>query len=285
MQYQDISDGDGVPWRDITGSHRTFASKLEEGGSDSSIDTTVMTQSAAGANESQYGKLSMDREGKLTCRTDIPLLGNGAVVSATSNSTKDTAFSVYQLGLDERARECYKCVHIDVENADGSPGEFLAFPPYSAPGGLQEVLFPYRKSSTSASITSPTSAKQENAVMKSSFESYEMVQLDESSSSLNDALETSTDYLIKTFRRLGLVAGASLLRFGDLSVYEEAHFSAGGELNDCADLTHLGGCGCFEEQRRLYQLRLEAFETTNAQCSKSSSTTNADRAQISTTKR
>ena len=209
----------------------------------------------------------MDREGKIKCRTDIPLLGNGT-------------------GPNERARECYKCVHIDVENDDGSPGEFLSFPPYSAPGGLQEIMFPeqYRKSSTLASATSPTSAKQDDAVTNSSSEISEMVQVDDSSSSsLNGVLETS----VKTFRRLGLVAGASLLRFGDLSVYEEAHFSAGGELNDCADLTHLGGCGCFEEQKRLYQLRLEALETTKGHASSniarsdspSTFATNTDKAQ------
>lgn len=245
MQYQDIRDGDGVPWRDKTGSHRTFASKLEEGGSDSRIDTVVMTQSAAGANDSQCGK------GKVTCRT--------------------TALSDDQKGPGECDHECYKCVHIDVENSDGSPGHFLSFPPYSAPGGLQEIVF-------------PKSARQDSTIANSSSELSEMVQVDDSStSSLNGVLESS----VKTFRRLGLVAGASLLRFGDLSVYEEAHFSAGGELNDCADLTHLGGCGCFEEQKRLYQLRLEALETTKGQASgnvtrsdsASTFTTNTDKAQ------
>ena len=259
MQYQDIRDSDGVPWRDKTGSHRTFASKLEEGGSDSSIDTVVMAQSAAGANDSQCGKLQC--KGKVTCRT--------------------TALSDDQIGPDEREcykRECYKCVHIDVENLDGTPGEFLSFPPYSAPGGLQEIIFPeqYQKSCTSA--------RQDSTIANSSSELSEMVQVDDSSSSsLNGVLESS----VKTFRRLGLVAGASLLRFGDLSVYEEAHFSAGGELNDCADLTHLGGCGCFEEQKRLYQLRLEALETTKGQASgnvarsdsASTFTTNRDKAQ------
>lgn len=74
-------------------------------------------------------------------------------------------------------------------------------------------------------------------------------------------------------------------------MYEEAHFSAGGELNDCADLTHLGGCGCFEEQKRLYQLRVtEALETakghasSNVARSDSASTfvTKADREQQNT---
>ena len=281
MQYEDIRDGEGVPWRDKTGRHRSFASKLEEGGSNSSIDAAVMAQSA----DSQFGKLSMDCKGKVTCRTDIPLLGNDALVPVPSRSTKDTALLVDQLGPDERARECYKCVHIDVENPDGSPGEFLAFPPYSAPGGLQEIIFPEQYHNSSTFATSPTSARQDNAITNSSSEISEMMQVDDSSSSsLNGVLETS----VKTFRRLGLVAGASLLRFGDLSVYEEAHFSAGGELNDCADLTHLGGCGCFEEQKRLYQLRVtEALETakghasSNVARSDSASTfvTKADREQ------
>ena len=274
MQYQDIRDGDGVPWRDKTGRHKTFAPCLEEGESDSSIDTTILAQSATGATDVPHGKLSMDRRGKVICRTEhVPLSGAGAVeMTAPSN----------------RIRECYKCVHIDVENPDGSPGDFLSFPPYSAPGGLQELMFPEQYHKSSTSLTSPTSTKQDHAFQtNSSSEATEIIQLDESTSSLNGVLESSTEYLMKTFRRLGLVAGASLLRFGDLSVYEEAHFSAGGELNDCADLTHLGGCGCFEEQKRLYQLRLEALETTKGHASSniavsnsaSTSLANADKAR------
>ena len=185
----------------------------------------------------------MDRRGKVVRRTSIEISGIDA------GNTPDA-----EVNLDGRhvARECYKCLHIDVENPDGSPGEFLSFPPYSAPGGLREILFP------SEAVTSP-----------------DMDHLEESSSSLQ-VLESATDYLMKKVRRLGVIAGASVLRFGDLSVYEEAHFATGHDLNDCADLTHLGGCGCFEEQKRLHQLRLEALELTTDKGNRADSNSDSD---------
>ncbi len=274
MLKRDIRDEHGVPWREKTGRHRTFEKELEDGGRDNStIDTAAIIPSADST------RLSLTRRGKVIRRTSIEISG----IDAGNEVEADG---------DGRhvARECYKCLHIDVENPDGSPGEFLSFPPYSAPGGLREILFPSEAESV-ASPTSNSSAKHEKDVAHLPSDASDMDQLEESSSSLQvlesatdvahlpsdtsdmdqlgesssslQVLESATDYLMKKVRRLGVLAGASVLRFGDLSVYEEAHFATGHELNDCADLTHLGGCGCFEEQKRLHQLRLEALGTTD----------------------
>lgn len=259
MLKRDIRDEHGVPWREKTGRHRTFEKKeLEDGGRDNSTIDAAAIIPSAGPNST---RLSLDRRGKVVRRTSIEISGIDA------GNTPDA-----EVNLDGRhvARECYKCLHIDVENPDGSPGEFLSFPPYSAPGGLREILFP----SESESVAS--SAKHEKDVAhQPSDTSADMDQLEESSSSLQ-VLESATDYLMKKVRRLGVIAGASVLRFGDLSVYEEAHFATGHELNDCADLTHLGGCGCFEEQKRLHQLRLEALELTTDKGNRADSNSDSD---------
>mmetsp|Transcript_20248 Transcript_20248/g.58093 ORF Transcript_20248/g.58093 Transcript_20248/m.58093 type:complete len:271 (+) Transcript_20248:200-1012(+) len=266
MLRQDIRDAKGVPWREKTGRHRTFEKKLEEGGSDSSIDTAATNPSA----NSNNNRLSSVRQGKVVRRTSM-------LISGTDAGTPDA-----EADLDGRhvAGECYKCLHIDVENPDGSPGEFLSFPPYSAPGGLQETLFPEERCqiSSSTSVATPTlhslAAKHEKDVAHLPSDAPGMDQLEESLSSLQ-VIESSADYLMKTLRRMGVIAGASVLRIADLSVYEEAHFATGDELNDCADLTHLGGCGCFEEQRRLRRLRLEASEIQILASSSSTATASA----------
>ena len=289
MLKRDIRDEHGVPWREKTGRHRTFEKKeLEDGGRDNSTIDAAAIIPSAGPNST---RLSLDRRGKVVRRTSIEISGIDA------GNTPDA-----EVNLDGRhvARECYKCLHIDVENPDGSPGEFLSFPPYSAPGGLREILFPSESESVASSAKhekdvahqpSDTSADMDQLEESSSSlqvlesvtdvahlpsdTSADMDQLEESSSSLQ-VLESATDYLMKKVRRLGVIAGASVLRFGDLSVYEEAHFATGHELNDCADLTHLGGCGCFEEQKRLHQLRLEALELTTDKGNRADSNSDSD---------
>ena len=290
MLKRDIRDEHGVPWREKTGRHRTFENELEDGGRDNSTIDTAAINPSAGPNSTRH---SLDRRGKVVRRTSIEISGIDA-----GNEVEPDGYGRHV------ARECYKCLHIDVENPDGSPGEFLSFPPYSAPGGLREILFPSESESV-ASPTSLSSAKHEKDVAHLPSDASDIIQLEESSSSLqvlesttdvahlpSDAsdmdqlwesssslqvLESATDYLMKKVRRLGVIAGASVLRFGDLSVYEEAHFATGHELNDCADLTHLGGCGCFEEQKRLHQLRLDALETdTSSRGNRADSTSNSD---------
>ena len=163
----------------------------------------------------------------------------------------------------------HPCIHIEAEtSADGSPLEFLCFPPYCAPGGLRERIFPERCSESTVEFGARVAKSSDSQVCQSSDE-YHLPP--DSPSLLNqvwrkaasglgagsDIASSSNQHLIQGLRRLGLLAGASFLRFGDLTVYERAHFSTGEKLNDVADLTHLGGCGCFEEQQRLYRLRLE----------------------------
>ena len=261
MLKRDIRDEHGVPWREKTGRHRTFENELEDGGRDNSTIDTAAINPSAGTNSTRH---SLGRRGKVVRRTSIEISGIDA-----GNEVEPDGYGRHV------ARECYKCLHIDVENPDGSPGEFLSFPPYSAPGGLREILFP----SESESVASPTwlsSAKHEKDVAHLPSDASDIIQLEESSSSLQ-VLESATDYLMKKVRRLGVIAGASVLRFGDLSVYEEAHFATGHELNDCADLTHLGGCGCFEEQKRLHQLRLDALETdTSSRGNRADSNSDSD---------
>ena len=274
MLKRDIRDEHGVPWREKTGRHRTFEKKeLEDGGRDNSTIDAAAIIPSAGPNSTQ---LSLDRRGKVVRRTSIKISG----IDAGNEVEPDG-----EVNLDGRhvARECYKCLHIDVENPDGSPGEFLSFPPYSAPGGLREILFPseavtspdmdhLEESSSSLQVLESTSAAD---VAHLPSDTSDMDKLEESSSSLQ-VLESATDYLMKKVRRLGVIAGASVLRFGDLSVYEEAHFATGHDLNDCADLTHLGGCGCFEEQKRLHQLRLEALELTTDRGNRADSNSDSD---------
>ena len=261
MLKRDIRDEHGVPWRENTGRHRTFENELEDGGRDNSTIDTAAINPSAGPNSTRH---SLDRRGKVVRRTSIEISGIDA-----GNEVEPDGYGRHV------ARECYKCLHIDVENPDGSPGEFLSFPPYSAPGGLREILFPSESESV-ASPTSLSSAKHEKDVAHLPSDASDIIQLEESSSSLQ-VLESATDYLMKKVRRLGVIAGASVLRFGDLSVYEEAHFATGHELNDCADLTHLGGCGCFEEQKRLHQLRLDALETdTSSRGNRADSNSDSD---------
>ena len=292
MLKRDIRDEHGVPWREKTGRHRTFEKELEDGGRDNSTIDTAAKNLSAGPNST---RLSLDRLGKVVRRTSIEISGIDA-----GNEVEPDGYGRHV------ARECYKCLHIDVENPDGSPGEFLSFPPYSAPGGLREILFPSESESESvASPTSISSPKHEKDVAHLPSDASDMDQLWEASSSLQvlesttdvahlpsdtsdmdqlwesssslQVLESATDYLMKKVRRLGVIAGASVLRFGDLSVYEEAHFATGHELNDCADLTHLGGCGCFEEQKRLHQLRLDALETyTSSRGNRADSNSDSD---------
>ena len=253
MLKRDIRDAhSGVPWREKTGRHRTFEKELEDGGRDNSTIDTAAINPSAGPNST---RLSLDRRGKVVRRTSLEISG----IDAGHGEVEPDGYGRHV------PRECYKCLHIDVENPDGSPGEFLSFPPYSAPGGLREILFP----------SEATFAKHEKDVAHRPSDTSDMDQLEESSSSLQ-VLESSTDYLMKKVRRLGVIAGASVLRFGDLSVYEEAHFATGHELNDCADLTHLGGCGCFEEQKRLHQLRLEALELTTDRGNRADSNSDSD---------
>jgi len=292
MLKRDIRDEHGVPWREKTGRHRTFEKELEDGGRDNSTIDTAAINPSAGPNST---RLSLDRRGKVVRRTSIEISGIDA----------GNEVLVEPDGYGRHVkRECYKCLHIDVENPDGSPGEFLSFPPYSAPGGLREILFPSESESV-ASPTSISSPKHEKDVAHLPSDASDIIQLEESSSSLQvlesttdvahlpsdtsdmdqlwesssslQVLESATDYLMKKVRRLGVIAGASVLRFGDLSVYEEAHFATGHELNDCADLTHLGGCGCFEEQKRLHQLRLDALETdTSSRGNRADSNSDSD---------
>ena len=321
MLKRDIRDEHGGPWREKTGRHRTFEKELEDGGRDNSTIDTAAINPSAGPNST---RLSLDRRGKVVRRTSIEIFGIDA----------GNEVLVEPDGYGRHVkRECYKCLHIDVANPDGSPGEFLSFPPYSAPGGLREILFPSESESV-ASPTSISSAKHEKDVAHLPSDTSDIIQLEESSSSLqvlesttdvvhlpSDAsdmdqleesssslqvlesttdvahlpsntsdmdqlwesssslqvLESATDYLMRKVRRLGVIAGASVLRFGDLSVYEEAHFATGHELNDCADLTHLGGCGCFEEQKRLHQLRLDALETdTSSRGNRADSNSDSD---------
>ena len=292
MLKRDIKDERGVPWREKTGRHRNFEKELEDGGRDNSIIDTAAINPSAGPN---ITRLSLDRRGKVVRRTSIEIFG---IDAGNEVLVEPDGYGRHV------ARECYKCLHIDVENPDGSPGEFLSFPPYSAPGGLREILFPSESESV-ASPTSISSAKHEKDVAHLPSDTSDIIQLEESSSSLQvlesttdvahlpsdtsdmdqlwesssslQVLESATDYLMKKVRRLGVIAGASVLRFGDLSVYEEAHFATGHELNDCADLTHLGGCGCFEEQKRLHQLRLDALETdTSSRGNRADSNSDSD---------
>ena len=292
MLKRDIKDEHGVPWREKTGRHRTFEKELDDGGRDNSTIDTAAINPSAGPN---ITRLSLDRRGKVVRRTSIEIFGIDA----------GNEVLVEPDGYGRHVkRECYKCLHIDVENPDGSPGEFLSFPPYSAPGGLREILFPSESESV-ASPTSISSAKHEKDVAHLPSDTSDIIQLEESSSSLQvlesttdvahlpsdtsdmdqlwesssslQVLESATDYLMRKVRRLGVIAGASVLRFGDLSVYEEAHFATGHELNDCADLTHLGGCGCFEEQKRLHQLRLDVLETdTSSRGNRADSNSDSD---------
>ena len=263
MLKRDIKDEHGVPWREKTGRHRTFEKELDDGGRDNSTIDTAAINPSAGPN---ITRLSLDRRGKVLRRTSIEIFG---IDAGNEVLVEPDGYGRHV------ARECYKCLHIDVENPDGSPGEFLSFPPYSAPGGLREILFPSESESV-ASPTSISSAKHEKDVAHLPSDASDMDQLWESSSSLQ-VLESATDYLMRKVRRLGVIAGASVLRFGDLSVYEEAHFATGHELNDCADLTHLGGCGCFEEQKRLHQLRLDVLETdTSSRGNRADSNSDSD---------